>query len=188
MTSVIVTPHAPAQRAAAFLERFPRATAQDVYKMLYQGICGPGHLAQAGAALQDELTNEWQQVTPTNETLWLPIGVADDWAWFNLRAWKARGGALEPVARAMWQSVHAAQADPAAVSQAWQHVVAAVNSGTVPLARADVQAFDAFVRSNNYPVVHHTPAFIKEYQPAYRVLSRRLFKTPRAGKVPSTHP
>jgi zinc protease len=32
MTSVIVTPHAPTERAAAFLERFPHATAQDVYK------------------------------------------------------------------------------------------------------------------------------------------------------------
>ncbi|MCX7004290.1 MAG: pitrilysin family protein [bacterium] len=188
MTSVIITPHAPVQRAAAFLERFPRATAQDVYKMLYQGICGPGHLAQAGAALQDELTNEWQHITPTNETLWLPIGITDDWAWFNLRAWKARGGALEPVAKAMWQSVHAAHADPAAVSQAWQHVVAAVADGSVPLTHADVQAFDTFVRSNNYPVVHHTPAFIKEYQPAYRVLSRRLFQTPRVGKVTRANP
>ncbi len=181
-TTVIITPHAPVARACAFLSRFPKATAQDVYKMLYQAVCGPGHLLHDGAALQDMLTNEWAALTPTNEPLWLPIGIGADWAWFNLRAWKAQGGAREPVARALWQSVHAAQADPAGVAAAWQQAVAAAADGTLPLAAADVAAFDAFVRSNHYPVVHHTPVFIKEYQPAYRVLSRRLFQAPRTPK------
>jgi zinc protease len=181
-TTVIITPHAPVARARDFLTRFPEATAQDVYKMLYQAVCGPGHLIYEGSALQDMLTNEWASLTPANEALWLPIGIGADWAWFNLRAWKAQGGALEPVARAMWQSVHAAQADPAGVAAAWQQVVAAAADGALPLAAADVAAYDAFVRSNNYPVVHHTDAFVTAYQPAYRVLSRHLFRAPRAGR------
>jgi hypothetical protein len=82
----------------------------------------------------------------------------------------------------MWQSVHAAQADPAGVAAAWQQVVAAAADGALPLAAADVAAYDAFVRSNNYPVVHHTDAFVTAYQPAYRVLSRHLFRAPRAGR------
>ncbi len=173
---VITTPHDAVQRARAFLDHYPHATAQDVYKVIYQGVMGPAHLADGHAHVEEELQREWDGLTPTNQPLWLPIAIQGDWGWLNLRAWKQQGGALEPVQRALWRSIHAAHTAPAAVSQEWQRVAAAVRAGSLPLDPAPFEQFDAWVRGQHYPVVHHTQEFVAHYQPAYRVLSRRAWE------------
>lgn len=174
MTWAVTTPQAPVRRITSFLRRFPTASPQDVYKVLYQGVCGPGHLLQDGVALERALEQEWERVPAMTGRLWMAIGIEADWSWLNLGVWKGRGGTLPPLKDTLWQSIHASHADRATVSQYWAGVVAAVDAGTLPLASNEVHAFTDMLIERNYPVVHHTERFIKDYQPAYRVLSRRL--------------
>lgn len=179
-TCVITTPNDPVQRAQEFLQRYPDAAPQDLYKVIMQGVNGPAHLATDSARMERELQHEWDAVTPLHGPLWQPIAINNDWGWLNLRAWKQHGGSLEPVQRALWRSINATRATMMTVSQAWQRVAVAVRAGTLPLDRAALDAYDAWLAQHNYPVVHHTPEFIKRYQPAYRVLSRSAWDAAQA--------
>jgi predicted Zn-dependent peptidase len=178
---VITTPYDAEARAAAFLECYPDARAQDVYKIIFQGVAGPRHLGARRAALDNFLDREWEQVVPEEGPLWLPIGIADDWAWLNLKAWKHQGGDVAAVSDALWESVNAAPESAIGVSQAWAAVVAALDAGRLALGD-DWRAFDAEIRAAGHPVKHHTQAFIDAYDPSYRVLLRRAWKAP-GGKA-----
>jgi len=180
-TCVITTPNDPVQRAHEFLQRYPHAAPQDLYKVIMQGVNGPAHLAPDGARIEADLQREWAALTPAHEPLWQPIAINNDWGWLDLRAWKHHGGSLEPVQRALWRSIHAPRSTMMTVSQAWQHVAAAARAGTLPLDRATFDAYDAWLAQHNYPPVHHTPEFIERYQPAYRVLSRSAWDAAQAA-------
>jgi hypothetical protein len=184
---VVTTPNDPVARAEAWLEVFPEAKAQDVYKIVYQGAAGPRHLSAQRAALETYLRKEWDAIEAEQGPLWLPIGISDDWAWLNLKAWKHQGGDVAVVAEALWESVQAAPETAGGVSQAWAAVTAALRDGRLEI-DDDWRAFDAQVLAEGYPVKHHTQAFIDRYDPSYRVVLMRTWRPQgRAAKPGEGH-
>ncbi|MCX7848100.1 MAG: insulinase family protein [bacterium] len=175
-TCVTSTPNDPVQRAREFLRRYPGATPQDVYKVIMQGVAGPAHLAHEVEQMERDLACEWESLVAEPGELWRPIAINADWGWLDLRAWKARGGSLERVRHALRESVCLKVPQSLTISQAWQSVVAAVRAGALPLDAAAVARYDQWLAQHDYPVVHHSAAFIELYRPAYRVLSEAAWE------------
>ncbi|NLF37880.1 insulinase family protein [bacterium] len=173
-TCVVTTPDDAVQRAKDFLAAYPDAEAQDVYKALYQGVCGPGHLGADRERLRASVVEEWNAIEAKQGPLFLPIGVTHDWAWLNLKALKAQGGSLEEVVDALYESIRRAGPRHETFSQNWARVAAAFASGEVKIKDDSWRAFDERMALEDFPVVHHTDTFIRKYAPAYRVVSQSV--------------
>ena len=176
--TVVTTPNEALNRLGEFLRSYPEARADDLYKVLYQGVAGPGHLGADKAALRRSLEEEWNAISPESGPLLVPIGIEGDWAWLNLKAWKQQDGTLDTVIDALQASIQGRVARDcrAAVSQEWMRVAAAIAAGALPLKDAAWRTFQARIVRENFPVVHHTPAFMEKYAPAYRVVSMAAWK------------
>jgi hypothetical protein len=175
-TCVATTPNDVLNRVRAFLRAYPKARAQDVYTMVYQATCGPGHDKADKARITADLEKEWSQITGEDGPLWMPIAIENDWARFNLKAWKFRKGSITAVAETLWRSIQASSKNQEALAQNWLTVSNAVAGGELKLRDPGWQEFTEKIQKANYPVEQHTQDFIDSYHPAYRVLSRHIWE------------
>jgi zinc protease len=174
-TCVVTTPNDVRYRVKTFLDTYPGACAQDVYKMIFQATCGPGHLGSSRETVTANLEREWNSIEPEDGPLWFPIALDNDWAWFNLKAWKFRKGECAPVAEALWQSICISKNNHDAVARNWQAAAGLFKQGELAIADPGWRHFNTRVTEENYPVKHHTDTFIRKYRPAYRVLSKHIW-------------
>jgi hypothetical protein len=150
----------------------PEMRVRDVYKLLYQGVFGVGHIMGPGA--WDYLQDEAKSIDPKdqpNDPLLETISLDGSIVRVNLRPFIREGHTLKLLMEAMKQSDIAG--NPAAFLEAWDAFAELVWSGQLDFEHNEVDAINkALDRAKPQPM-HHTQQYRDVYYPAYRVVRRR---------------
>ena len=166
--------------------------AQDIYKLVYQGVFGPGHIISSAAAARRALTGEIAALEVKGqkskvrrqeavEELIEPIDPGGELVRVNLRplvAAKCRMQIAEckmqnagGLAEALVESARRVKGDP---EQMRRRLSAAVRwcRKNLPSQVTELERITAEAREAGFPAFHHSPAYARAYQPAYRVIRR----------------
>jgi hypothetical protein len=162
-----------AELVGAHLTRRPAMQLQDIYKLLYQGVCGPEHLVTTPDEFAARLCLEWE-VAPSADTEPLLESIRPDngLARVNLRPYKALGGDVDTLIAACLEAAQCAWGTPDDLRQAWTALVGICkteSATTFPL--DEVSAFSRWLEELAYPAVHHSERYQNLYRPAYRLVS-----------------
>jgi len=150
----------------------PEMRAKDVYKLLYQGVFGVGHIMGPGAWVY--LQNEVNSVDPKDQIddlLLESVSLDGSIIRVNLRPFIRDGHPLNKLMEAMRKSDIAG--NPADFLEAWDDFAELVWSGQLDFENNEIDAINkALDRSKPQPM-HHTQQYREAYHPAYRVVRRR---------------
>jgi hypothetical protein len=165
--------HALIQRHMA---RYPRFEVMDVYKLLHQATYGPGHLIASKKAAREWLDSECEHLAPSADEP-LNEGIHPDGLIVRLylRAYLACEGKTKLLLDALIRSAEQVQGDPDLMERRWALFEEVCQPGGLYAPRFDLQEvrlFGRIRRQEQWPAMHHSPAYETAYQPHYRVLTR----------------
>ncbi len=145
--------------------RYPLSSAQDWYKLIYQGTLGAEHLLQDVPAARQRLQVEWDAVEAQTGAQCVCDAIAPEnrIVRLHLRPLKALGCPVQTLWTAFEKSAALPTPGKADFVDNWRRLKQA-------LPAADVEAWDHIMASQGYPVCHHSPVFRQAYRPAYRVV------------------
>jgi hypothetical protein len=179
--------------------------ATDIYKLIHQGVFGPGHIiasaVSARRALREEMaalevrsqkprtrSQKWdeellERIDPAGRLVRVnlrPFAAAAEVRMQNAEGGRQNGGA-EWLANALVQSAREMKGDPA---QMRRRLAAAVRwcRKNLPRQAADVERIAARAEESGYPAFHHSPAYTRAYRPAYRVILSDCLKPRASGR------
>ena len=156
--------------------RYPLLVAPDIYKLLHQGVFGPGHIVtsaeQARAFLAEEIASisiEQLDDTPDTEPL------DPDGRFIRVNLVPLAGGVdiIDRLATALVESSYYKGSDAvmrerlAEAAEWFQNVMPHLGTELVELAAA--------AAARDYPAIHHSGLYEQAYQPAYRVVLASLW-------------
>jgi hypothetical protein len=150
----------------------PEMRARDVYKLLYQGIFGVGHIMGPGA--WEFLLSETNSIN-TNEQLSDPllesVSIEGSIVRVNLRPFIREGYPLNKLMEAMRESDLAGS--PTAFIETWDAFADLVWSGQLLFEHNEIDAINNVLDRAKPQPMHHTQQYRDAYHPAYRVVRRR---------------
>lgn len=159
----------------AHLERYPEAQIADIYKLLHQGVFGPGHSIVSKKAAREWLEHEARQATPAaDELLVESVHPEGQIVRLHLRPYLAHGGHLSPLLDAFVRSADQVQGDAHTMAQWWAVFESLCRSGELcgdVYEQREAVLFGRMRARENWPAVHHSPAYFCAYRPVYRVLT-----------------
>lgn len=177
------------------LEHYPLLQAVDVYKLLYQGVYGPGHLLghahgrqsaahsperaqaeeQARKAIENEIAGPGSSSgieCPATE----PLDPEGRLVRVNLWPLRSDPGAPDRLARALLETAHTVKPDPellrARLAEAVQWCAENLSDQCGRLSELAAQ--------QHFPAMHHSAVYVAAYRPAYRVVLKELWERTKA--------
>jgi hypothetical protein len=169
--------------------------AQDVYKLIHQGVFGPGHIFASAAGAKRLLKEEMAAMQvrsqkpkvkrqKSEETLIEPIEPGGWLVRVNLRPFviaaevrrqnsgvRRQNSGAEWLVEALIESAKRAECDPDRMKR---RLAAAVRwcRNNLPRQAAGLERMAARAEESGFPAFHHSPAYARAYRPAYRVILR----------------
>ncbi len=157
---------------------YPDAAVQDIYKLLYQGAMGPGHIMHNPEAACNYLQQEWQSLTAEPQAqLTETVATNGQVIRVHLRPLKALLANPKPLWQAMYNSAHLFIENKALFLEQWQHLRTLIVNNLLPFTIEQFTELDAGAQRDNYPPIHHSARYRSAYRPAYRILLADEFKT-----------
>jgi hypothetical protein len=158
------------------IETRPRMRVQDVYKLLFQGVFGVGHIMgeDAYGRLLEEAGRINLQDHPW-ELLLEPASVDGETVRVNLRPYLRRGGSLDDLYEAMKES-STVKGDPEDFMSLWGLFKELAEEGQLGLDSETVVRYDEELKATGPKPRHHSAEYREAYYPAYRIVRRRLFE------------
>ncbi len=169
-------PDSTARLMEYHLLRYPHLRVQDAYKMLYQGEFGIGHLLGDGQGARRYLLEELATMDTADrgEELLEPVSPDGEMVRVNLRPFRRLGHSPEALLGAMLATVAETKGDTARFVSVWDEFARLARNG--PFSAEELRAWDERVRRRDLPVAHHSPEYVREYLPAYRVCRRSAIR------------
>ena len=165
------------------LKRRPEARAQDIYKLLYQGVFGVGHIISERAwAILIEEANRINLDDHSEDPLLEPVSPDGSMVRVNLRQYLKAGLSLEALFDIMKESAQV-QGDPDVFLGYWAEFKLMNDDGSVSFPEAEIQALDKQIKDEGVKPRHHTEPYRIAYYPAYRVVQLEIYheKVARSG-------
>lgn len=157
-------------------EARPRMQVRDVYKLLYQGVFGVGHIM--GMDAYGRLLEEAGRID-LGDHLWEPMvepaSVDGETVRVNLRPFLRRGGSLEGLFEAMRASSEV-EGDPGEFMSLWALFKDVAEEERLGLDRDTIRRYDEELKSGGPAPRHHSAEYREAYYPAYRVVRRRVLE------------
>jgi len=193
------------------LRRYPLLKGRDTYKLIHQGVFGPGHIVASAAAARCALTGEIAAMEvkgqkakvrrqKADEELVEPIDPENRLVRVNLRpvlgevkgqkakAKRQNRGRADTgwLAEALVESARRVKGEP---EQMRRRLAVAVRwcRENLPRRASELERIAAEAREAGYPALHHSPEYRRAYQPAYRVILRTLTRTPDSTTKTQSH-
>jgi len=158
------------------MTQYPDMQVDDIYKMVYQGIMGPGHLGSNPGIILEYINREMSRIeTSQQENLIENISPDSEYIRINLKRFKSEQLSPDTLAVIIVKSGCNAPEKLKHFITIWSHVEELVEAGRLPIDKTDFQTFNRFVVENNYPVIHHSKKYLQQYSPAYRVVSKKIW-------------
>jgi len=177
--------------------------ALDIYKLIHQGVFGPGHVISSAAAARRALGDEMAALKVKgqepkakrhnlDEELLEPIVPDGRLVRVNLRPLAANRCNVQGarckmehagwLAEAMVKSALQVKGDPARMKR---RLAAAARwcRKNLPGQSADLELMAARAQESGSPAFHHSPAYPRAYRPAYRVILNDCLKPHVSGRA-----
>jgi len=193
---------------AGHFRHYPLLRAPDIYKLVHQGVFGPGHMIASAAQAKRMLEKETAALEdrsphcPTGaaaaksrgrmpESAFEPIDPKGRLVRVNLRPllrMKAEGvgtnaeGSLDAdwLADVLVESARMVKGDPILMRRRLASAVRWCRQN-LPGQASGLERMAAQARESGYPAFHHSPAYQRAYRPAYRVVLRSCLNRLRAS-------
>jgi hypothetical protein len=149
---------------------------QDVYKLLYQGVFGVGHIISSRA--WDVLVEEAGRIDledHPDDPLLEPVSPDGSMVRVNLRQYINKDGDLETLFRVMKESAKIV-GDSEVFIEYWRQFKELVKGDKLSFSLSDIQRLDEMIESEGVKPRHHTEAYREAYYPAYRVVLLRVYE------------
>jgi hypothetical protein len=163
-------------------------SARDIYKLIHQGVFGPGHLIasveQARRALKDEVRSQKLEGRRQNgrpEQLIEEIEPGGKLVRVNLRRLAGDEDATW-LADGLVESAGRVRGDPRLMKR---RLAAAVRwcRENLPGEAAALERLSARAERAGFPAFHHSRTYARAYRPAYRVILSGCWKRRAAGRA-----
>ncbi len=154
---------------------YPLSQVQDVYKLIYQGAMGPEHLVDNPQEFARRFEVEWASLLPARQERLLEAVRKDGTLYrLNLRPYKADDKPVEWLVPLFLQTCGLIQGSKEALIKTWSNFVGLAEQGlTEDFMVHEVRRFSKWLEREDYPPVHHSQVYRREYQPAYRLIAEQ---------------
>jgi hypothetical protein len=169
------------------MRRYPLLQAQDIYKLVYQGVFGPGHIISSAATTRRALESELAALEVKGQKARVkrqesdeePIDPSGRLVRVNLRPLLGEGGRMkeegrrgagyEWLIRALVESARIVKGSRVQMARRLSAAIRWCRT-SLPGQAAELDEIAARAREANYPAFHHSLAYRRAYRPAYRVV------------------
>jgi len=152
---------------------YPLVELRDVYKLLYQGAMGSEHLLTSSEEFTRYLRDEFERLQPDPSQRFLePVRPDGTLVRLNLHAYKSRQVSVDLLISSLLETAHLITGTQSELRVAWLEFVQCCHHGQV--SKFDTSSVDQFsqrLEELEYPAMHHSEIYHREYQPAYRLIS-----------------
>lgn len=160
-----------------FLDRYPEATLQDIYKGSFQDYFGPAHIVSDREAAKRYILHELATADTLVGSRCEPCGWRGQYYRVNLSVIKDSLVDVDCLVNAF---VESAQSEPTFTSEwtdEWTTIQQVVRE-VCPMLRGFAEDSTQIARllSEGHYVMHHSRAFNKHYHPHYRIIRRDIFE------------
>jgi len=157
------------------IARRPWMELRDVYKLIYQGMCGPEHLVADPLEFATWFRRDWENLAEPdeNELLIESIRAGGGLLRVNLRPFKANNNKLDDLIKACLHTAQRKWGTPDELRFAWQLVTNSVqNENRFSFKPAQIVEFSLWLDDQDYPPIHHSDSYRRLYRPAYRLVCK----------------
>lgn len=161
-----------------YLQKYPEATLQDIYKGSFQDVFGPAHLLTNREAVKNYILKELEHAQTLEGEYYTPCGWQGNFYQVNLSVVQEGKIAIDELVDAFMESANAIDTT---LTQAWidewkllQQIVRSV-SPDLPGFEEDSTLLAHLLKQGKY-VVHHSRKFNQHYHPHYRIIRKDLFE------------
>jgi hypothetical protein len=158
------------------LSWYPLMELRDIYKLLYQGMMGAEHLMPSRQEYTRYLEAEFKLLQPdSTDRLLEPL--RPDGALFrlNLRPFKSRQLGLEPLISYLLETAQVVTGTRDELLAVWEEFTHLCLAGKIQQYNpAAIEQFSHWLEQVDYPAVHHSEVYSREYQPAYRLIAAQF--------------
>lgn len=162
------------QLLGAHLARHPAMGLADVYKLLHQAALGSAHAVDGDTALARLEAEIASMGTGPDEPLVDVISPDGRLARIHLRTYVARGLDVPALAAAFAGTASAYTGSPEKLTKFCGCLGDFADTGGIPFARVEVEAYMQARQTSGWAAVHHSDAYKAAYAPAYRVIDLQL--------------
>ncbi len=155
---------------------YPRMQVRDVYKLIYQGAMGPEHMVATQQEFARRLEAEFTVIPAAPQERLLEAVRADQSLLrLNLRPYKARQPIAEGLVPFLLETSRQTHGSMEALVKDWAIFIELCAEGQAsPFEINEARRFSKWLEMENYPPVHHSQAYRREYQPSYRLSAAQL--------------
>lgn len=147
--------------------RYPAMQIQDVYKFLHQAAMGSEHANTNPESARKWLTRELAEMgAGPLEPLIDPLSPGGEIVRIHLRPFVTARHDTDLLLAAFLRTANEYHGDVRLLEDFWQAATAISK-----LPAGEMEAFIRSMKTQNYPAVHHSPAYEQLYRPAYRVVA-----------------
>ena len=161
-----------------YLQKYPEATLQDIYKGSFQDVFGPAHLLTNREAVKNYVLKELEHAQTLEGEYYTPCGWQGNFYQVNLSVVQEGKISIDELVDAFMES---ARNIDTTLTQAWidewkllQQIVRSV-SPDLPGFEEDSTLLAHLLKQGKY-VVHHSRKFNQHYHPHYRIIRKDLFE------------
>jgi hypothetical protein len=158
------------------LKWYPLMELSDVYKLLYQGIMGSEHLVSSPVEFSQHLELEIAALIPdTFERLVEPVRPDLSLLRINLRPYKMRYPDTDLLIELLVETTLVQFDTIEDLHSAWVDFTKYCERGVITRFELDqVHQFTTWLSVSDFPTVHHSAAYHREYKPAYRLIASKF--------------
>ncbi len=158
------------------VERYPQAQPRDVYKLIFQGVYGVGHILTSKAMeyLREEAGRIPLEDYP-NRPLLEPVTPEGSMVRVNLRPFLRMNLSIDDLFRVMIASADV-EGDDEKFIELWRVFVGLVKTGDIPMELEKITEIQDSIDVKGITPMHHTEPYRQAYYPAYRVVRLDLFR------------
>lgn len=161
-----------------FIQQYPEATLQDIYKGSFQDVFGPAHILTNRDAVKNYIQYELKAATRLEGPAYEPCGWQGNFYRVNLSVIAQGKISADELTDALMES---AEGIDTTLTQKfvndWQDILQTVRT-IIPELKGfseDSLYLDSLLKENQY-VVHHSRKFNEHYQPHYRIIRKDIFE------------
>ncbi|MBR5277477.1 MAG: hypothetical protein IKU35_10145 [Bacteroidaceae bacterium] len=167
-----------AEFVRTYLQKYPEATLQDIYKGSFQDVFGPAHILTNREAVERYIHHEIKSAESFENEDYTPCGWQGNFLQVNLKVIADGRVPIDVFVDAFMASANGIDTTlTQTFVEDWQHIQRAVRATAPQLAGfpEDSTLLANLLREGKY-MVHHSTKFNEHYHPHYRIIRRDLFE------------
>ena len=161
-----------------YLQKYPEATLQDIYKGSFQDVFGPAHLLTSREAVENYISREMENAGTLKGDAYTPCGWKGNFYQVNLSVIRDGKVPLNEFVDAFMASANGIDTTltPHWINE-WELLQQAVRKVAPALEgfEEDSILLSRLLKEGKY-VVHHSRIFNANYQPHYRIIRKDIFE------------